>query len=342
MFGVRLEGVRRTNGVQSERAGGADVCGGCRVRAAKCLTLAALLALVAGCGTAKPRGASPSMRPSQPSQAAQPSQSAQPSHSAQPGHLATSSPTASSAARPLPTRMVLPATTAAVDTPFDISASGTTTGSDPITISISHNVGTITIGGRQLNAVSYFEQPWPEISLIPYQSVAVDSTGIHVFWIYCAFTHSDVSGTFTELFYESTAGGGMRNQPVTGTCTKHGSSARPTVSFPALNAPAPTVVGGYRISGANLRLDGAQPGTIRLYGSTASLYVFSVVDCSTVCGRAEGWYELHCIALSADGRVTFGILYLELIDRTHVAFNYRIALPGLSLVTNTLYDATWS
>lgn len=232
--------------------------------------------------------------------------------------------------------MVLPATTAAVDIPFDISASGSTTGSDPITISISHNVGTIRMGGRQLNAVSYIEYPWAAFSRTLYQTVAVDSGGVHVFWIYCD------SSTFMHLYYESTTGGGMRNRPATGTCTKHGSSARSTVSFSAMNAPAPTAVGGYRISGANLRLDGAQPGTIRLYASTASLYVFSVVDCSTVCGPHEGWYELHFIALSADGRVTFGILYLRLTDRTHVQFSYGIALPGLSLVPTSVYDATWS
>ncbi|GEM_PF-2078405 len=290
-------------------------------RKVRCAALGVLL--VAGCSG--PSGSRPNPSPSTSSVAPSSSIGLSPS---------TTPPTATQPPAPAPDRLVLPATNGAIDTPFDLSAEGTSSTGD-IRMSIAHNVGKITYQGRELPAVSYLEQPWPGFDLVLYQTLAVDARGIHIFWIYCS------KNTINHVYYETTYGQRMQDQGATGTCTSHAAQIRPAVAFPALNVPLPTPQGAYHISGPEVQLNGAQPGRIRLGGAFARLIVFSLVDCSRICG-AQGWYELHSLVIADDGRVTVGILYLQLADPSHVRLLYGISLPDLAWAPSVSYDATWS
>jgi hypothetical protein len=94
---------------------------------------------------------------------------------------------------------------------------------------------------------------------------------------------------------------------------------------------------------APLRLVGSQPGVASVYGLTATVLVFSTVDCRTGCGSSS-WFELHSIVREpTTGQVGFAIWYLGgQTSGTGVVAANGLSFPSAGWADISYPTATWA
>ncbi len=218
----------------------------------------------------------------------------------------------------------------------DISITGAGT-SRVGSISISGGAGQIELDGHLVPAAVYQRQSFPNLYL--YQTLAVESDRIWVLWLYC----STVDQALSEVYYEATDGTLVASEVATGSCQDTNTTSTVPVKFPAVSLPEPPLLPGFTIDGADISLDGAQPGMVTLGGVSMILLVFNTVDCTKGCGT-PGWTELHSLLWEpAAGAVCFAIIHLRSEDTTHVQLAWSLTLPFLTEPAgDTVLPATWT
>jgi hypothetical protein len=202
---------------------------------------------------------------------------------------------------------------------------------------LSHGSGTVELGGKSVPAAVYLRQSFGMYSL--YQTLAVESDRIWVLWFYCDMATQNLAG----VYYEATDGTAVTFEGGTGTCMDANTTSTVAVHFPALDLMMPPLLSGFTMDGPNVKLDGAQPGSVTLGSGPLTVLVFNTVDCRTTCG-SPGWTELHALLWDpVMARVCFGIFYLKKNDTTHVELTYSLTLPSLTdPAGNTTLQATWT
>lgn len=216
---------------------------------------------------------------------------------------------------------------------FGIDISGT--GTKVSKVDISNRFGSVSLNGRSLSALVYEGIPWDSYSLILYQALAVEAHSWTVFWFYCK------GRALIYVYWESTTGSSINKETMTGSC-KPATTTHAAVSWPSGSMPAPAVVAGYTVHGAQIEIGSAVPGHAALDGKTWILYPYAVVDCSKDCGT-PGWYELHSLLWDGStGESAYGIVYL-ITGQTHrVQLEYALELPTLGRPINAAFEADWS
>jgi hypothetical protein len=216
--------------------------------------------------------------------------------------------------------------------PASVQISGQ--GSDEIgKVQITSSVGTIDFQGASLSALTYEVQSLAGETL--YQTLAVGSDSLAVFWIYCQ------AGEINYLYREDTSGVAVTYEEGTGTCSDDGKAVTVMISLPAfvLNPP-PGLVPDVVMQGAGIAYDGGAPGFAELAGSRWTFFPFNTVDCAT-CGT-PGWFEVHSLLWDASAsQAGFGIFYMIDGDADSVQLSYSLILPTLASLDTTL-PATWS
>jgi hypothetical protein len=203
-------------------------------------------------------------------------------------------------------------------------------------VDIADSVGSVTIDGRDVDALVYKKIPWEGFDRTLYQTLAVSSDALHVLWFYC-----DDADQLREIWLESTDGLALDWEQATGSCSSLDQAHSAQVSFPAVDWPLPQTVDDYEVSGQGLDIGPQTTNTATLGGTDHRVFVFEDVDCSTECG-VDGWYELHALLWDRDApRVYFGIFYLY-PDSNTVQLEWLIALPGLTEPGSMSFAASWS
>lgn len=231
--------------------------------------------------------------------------------------------------------ITLPPTSGTLDLDFSISLSGAGTNTVG-QISMVDGAGTVRVHGREVDAVVYERQPWPEFGYTLYQILAVADDAWYVLWAYCS------GQTLEHFYFEGTDGTSLDTEPATGTCAGTDVPSTTQVDLPAVDMPLPETDLGFTFLGADLDLDGVNPGTVHIAGRDMVLLPFESVDCTGVCG-AGSWYELHAILWDRDaGRACFGIFYMTIGTDDRVALTYSLTLPDLTDPAGyTTFAATW-
>ena len=132
--------------------------------------------------------------------------------------------------------------------PASVQISGQ--GSDEIgKVQITSSVGTIDFQGASLSALTYEVQSLAGETL--YQTLAVGSDSLAVFWIYCQ------AGEINYLYREDTSGVAVTYEEGTGTCSDDGKAVTMMVSLPAfVLSPPPGLVPDVVMQGAGIAYDG--------------------------------------------------------------------------------------
>jgi hypothetical protein len=163
------------------------------------------------------------------------------------------------------------------------------------------------------------------------------------FWLYCA-----PDGALTELFAERTdRTATFATWNVTGTCAEVLGDWDMPVEVPAHELRDVSITCGFSVSEtsslAPLSLVGSQPGTASVFGLTASVLVFSAVDCRTECG-SRSWFELHSIVQEpTTGQVGFAIWYLDgRTSGTGVLAANGLTFPSAGWADISYPTATWT
>lgn len=205
--------------------------------------------------------------------------------------------------------------------------------------SLSHGSGTIELNGKSVRAAVYQRQMFPAQNLRLYQALAIEPDRLWVLWFYC----DTMSPALETVYFEATDGTMVQSEPAMGNCQDANMTSMVAAQFPALDLAEPALVDGYTIDGANVKLMGAQPGSVTLGGKTLTVFVFNTVDCRQGCGT-PGWTELHSLLWDRDGgRVCFAIFYLSEGDSTHVQLAYSLTLPTLDdPAGNAILPASWT
>jgi hypothetical protein len=209
---------------------------------------------------------------------------------------------------------------------FSIEGSGAVNGVVGA-FSLAHGAGTIELDKRSVPIAVYHRQMFddPTYDLRLYQALAVERDRIWILWFYCTVSSNLLDG----IYYEATDGTAVTFEYGSGTCQDLGMTSTVAVQFPAIDLAPPPLLDGYRIDGAAVKLDGAQPGTVTLGGAPLTVYAFNTVDCRTDCGT-PGWFELHALLWDeASHRLCFGIFYLRNDDPDHVQLAWSLTLPSL-------------
>jgi hypothetical protein len=233
-------------------------------------------------------------------------------------------------------RLRVPASNGSYGLSFGISVGGR--GSQRVgNIAIDGGFGTVVVDGVSLPVAVHERQEWTAFGYNLYQSLAISGDRWVVLWFYCR------GGALTDIYWESTAGGGIRLESASGDCAESSSPSTVQASFPAIDMPLPPLVGGFEVTGANVGIHGATPGWVRVGGREYDVYVFSYVDCTVECG-SPGWHELHALLWDrARGWLCFAIFYLFRDERA-IQLSYSFSLPALvePFSTTVLTGATWT
>jgi hypothetical protein len=206
-------------------------------------------------------------------------------------------------------------------------------------LSLQHGSGTVELNGKSVRAAVYEKQMFPAQNLRLYQALAVEETRLWVLWFYC----DTMSPALESIYFEATDGTMVQSEPAMGNCQDTNMTSMVAAQFPPLDLVEPTLVDGYTIDGANVKLMGAQPGSVQLGTNSLQVFVFNTVDCRKGCGT-PGWTELHSLLWDRAGaRVCFAIFYLSEGDTSHVQLAYSLTLPTLDdPAGNVLLPATWT
>jgi hypothetical protein len=226
---------------------------------------------------------------------------------------------------PIQTARGVPASNGTLRLPFDVAIGGDITGMN-MSVSVIHDVGTLSIGANQYPVVVYQQIPWSNFTQTLYQALAVLPDHWAVIWFYC------MGNRLTNIEYEDTRGAPIAVYDATGSCTSTMAPIDAAVSVPSSAPALGPLVKGFRVSGTTLTYDGSAPGVMTLDGRPWMLHPFNLVDCSTACGT-PGWFELHALYWDpASSQTCFGILYLEMATPDSVRLEYSICLPDLAMV----------
>jgi hypothetical protein len=214
---------------------------------------------------------------------------------------------------------------------FGIDISGT--GSAVSKVDIHSRYGSVSVGGKHVSALVYWQIPFS--GYILYQALAVEAHEWMVFWFYC---HGP---SLTYIYWESTGHSVLSKEPMNGSC-KSTSTTHARVSWPAVSMAAPTPVHGFTAHGALLEIDSAAPGSVQFGGRTWALYPYATVDCSKVCG-SPGWYELHSLLWdSTTGEAAYAIVYFTTGQSDKVQIEYGLEFPSLGRLSIEEFTATWT
>jgi hypothetical protein len=214
----------------------------------------------------------------------------------------------------------VPATDGQKALPFAFGAAGQ--GSHDIgVVSMSEDTGVVNVKGHDVPALAYERQPFGEWTL--YQVLGVEPDRLWVMWMYCK------AGALEYVYLEGTDGTKMHYEQASGTCAETVQGTAAKVKFPAVHMGYPTPLAGYTLSGADVTLPGAAPGSITLGNTDYALLAFDDVDCTQKCG-APGWREIHTLLWDEPGqRLCFAIIYLFKPGQD-IVIEYSISLPDLS------------
>jgi len=203
---------------------------------------------------------------------------------------------------------------------FDVAIQGEMAGTT-MAVSVTHDSGTLQIGGDTYPIVVYEQIPWSGFSLTLYQAIAILADRWAVIWFYCT------GSTLTGIDYEDTLGAPLAAYGATGTCSVAMRSVNAQVTAPASTLTLDSLVQGFALTGATLSYDGSAPGSMAFGGRSWQVYPFNLIDCSTKCG-SPGWYELHSIFWDNSASETcFGIFYLQSQAPGSVLLEYSLCLP---------------
>lgn len=228
----------------------------------------------------------------------------------------------------------VPAAAATLPLAFDVAIQGEMAGTT-MAVSVSHDSGTLQIGGRTYPIVVYEQIPWSGFSLTLYQAIAVLTDRWAVIWFYCR------GSTLTGIDYEDTLGAPLAAFDAAGTCSVAMQSVNAQVTAPASMLTLDSLVRGFAVTGATLSYDGSSPGTMAFGGRSWQVYPFNLIDCSTKCG-SPGWYELHSIFWDTSASETcFGIFYLQSQAPGSVLLEYSICLPDGAMPASS-FPSHWS
>src|SRR5258708_27385700 len=154
-----------------------------------------------------------------------------------------------------------------------------------MSVSITHDVGTLNIGANQYPVVVYQRIPWADFTLTLYQALAVLPDHWAVIWFYCT------GNRLTNIEYEDTRGAPIAVYDAMGSCTSAMTPINAAVSAPASAPALGPLVKGFSVTGPTLTYDGSAPGAMTLDGRGWRLHPFNLVDCITAC-RTPRWFEL--------------------------------------------------
>ncbi len=248
-----------------------------------------------------------------------------------------------------PTQLGIPASTGAWQATSDVTISGRGSG-ELGAISLTHGVGTITFHGAPAKAFFFVDTAVPlgtdagaaDGGLADerdFEILAEQDGRVIAAWLTC------YKGSLAYVYYESTDGlASVKSQSASGTCTIVDAPTTETPGWPAVTFPAPSVVSGFTIAGADVAFDGTGPGSLTLNGARWGLYPFHTIDC-TACA-SPGWWELHAILADPSGAgACLGILYLQKSAPASVELAYLMCLPGVTSpipYDQKLYAASWT
>jgi hypothetical protein len=225
----------------------------------------------------------------------------------------------------------------------DISISGQADDNGPIgAIAIASNVGTVTVNGIALPALTHTYEHWDSGQQM-LQTIVVSPTAWYILWIY------GQNGVVQTVWYESTDGMTGAFQGATGSYTVADNVTGSVVSFPSSALKAPPLVGGVNIQGPLLSYDGVHPGSIWLPAPLAApprtIYPFVLIDCTKCASPGKpGWYELHSLVVDVPtkNQASFVILYLYVGFQNQVGLSNGITFPDLIDTRGPNYIATWT
>jgi hypothetical protein len=230
----------------------------------------------------------------------------------------------------------VPATHGTIEMPFRIGMSGAGTRfvGD---ISIKGNVGTLTIGGRELHSLAYAAS-FNFQNYDVYTLLTVAPERWYIVYLYCQ------AGQLVSAWHESTAGDSVEYEEATGRCDELPAiTTKALVDFPGTMMPVPPLLQGFQIVGSGVSITDGQPGWVVFGPTRYEVFVFATVDC-TDCGN-PGWRELHAIFWDGTtNRTGFCIFYLNASPNS-VLVQYALSLPDLErpVADGLLLDgATWS
>lgn len=234
--------------------------------------------------------------------------------------------------------LTAPATTARLTNDFRLGVDAMGSGSIG-RVEMTRNVGTIEIDGQTYAGFAHERQPWQDFELTLYQAIFAGSDRLYVAWFYCE------AGSLTWIYYEGTDGSRLRPVPMTGTCDEVRTMTTSDVAIPDMEIAEPTLIGGYRVEGAEIAITSRLPGRAVLRGRPFDVYVFDDVDCSLDCGE-QSWFELHALVRGQepDATLGFAIFYLRYaFERpSEVQVFYGLTLPGFERIPGRTFEATWS
>jgi hypothetical protein len=232
----------------------------------------------------------------------------------------------------------IPASKSSLRLSFDATLGGDINGMN-MSVSITHNVGTLNVDGNRYPVVLYEQIPWPSFTLTLYQALAVLPDRWALIWFYCS------GNKLINIQYEETRGAPLAVHDALGSCAA--TQTPITVPVEAL-ASVPSLgplVRGFQVRGTSLSYDGTARGTMTFGGRSWTLHPFNLVDCSANCG-SPGWYELHSLYWDPAGGgqgnpVCFGIFYLEKAAPNAVRLQYSICLPEAMLPPGQVFPSRW-
>jgi len=202
-------------------------------------------------------------------------------------------------------------------------------------VTVSRNTATMEFDGQTYVGYVTQRQPWAEFELTLYQSIFVASDRLFVTWFYCE------AGALTWVWYEGTDGTRLDSRRGSGTCQEAITRTTVDVSTPEVSFEVPTLLGGFRVEGADVQLTPRRRGSATLGGKPFDVYVFDIVDCSLDCGF-RGWYELHALLRGQEADATLGHAIFYLLDEPReVQVSYGLTLPGFERIPDRSFDATW-
>ncbi len=219
----------------------------------------------------------------------------------------------------------------------DIEGSGSIRAGEVV---LESGAGHINLGTSPVASIAYEMTDWSTWGYTLFHVISPQLDTLNVEYLYCE------GDAVTWVWHESYALG-MDYEAASGSCSfavRETDVADPGLAVLSARPSASQLVEGFTLDGVQLSYASTGPGTISVDGVDHDLYPFEVVDCTVDCTTepADGWWELHSIMASPDGRLCFGVLYLMLADTTTVQLGYPICLEPLERLVDVFIDADWT